>query len=370
MRIVLATDTTGSLETLRPLVLGVGLECDARDCLSFPELPDRLAQGPTDLVLVELGPNPAVAQDVIRHVATQTSIPVLAVGPTADPQVIIQTVRSGAREYLDRGRLREDLPAVLVKLQPSAAEPYHHGRTFAVTAATAGSGVTTVASSLAFALAVQHANQVVLGELGTDVPELALHLDLEPRHTVADLARDWQRMDATMVRHALVAHEAGVLVLAQAPETLTPPALEPMAMRNMVLLLRTMFDFSVLDLGHSVQPAALEAMRLAEVVVLVVRLDVPSLRLSRNLVRHLVEQHNIPVERIRPVANRYGQRRQVAWRQAEQALGLPIPTWIPDDPATLNDALNQGHPLVQSARRAGITRRFNELAKQLNGQAR
>ena len=55
--------------------------------------------------------------------------------------------------------------------------------------------------------------------------------------------------------------------------------------------------------------------------------------------------------------------------QAQETLGLPIVSWLPDDSATLNQALNQGRPLVQTARRAKITRRFDELAQQLNGQA-
>jgi Flp pilus assembly CpaE family ATPase len=76
------------------------------------------------------------------------------------------------------------------------------------------------------------------------------------------------------------------------------------------------------------------------------------------------------VDKLRPVANRYGQRRQVAWKQAEQSLGMPFPDWIPDDPASLNEALNQGKPLVQAARRAAITKRFDQLAQHLNGQAK
>ena len=45
----------------------------------------------------------------------------------------------------------------------------------------------------------------------------------------------------------------------------------------------------------------------------------------------------------------------------------PFP-W-PDDPATINLGLKYGTPLVQTARRARITRRFDQLAKSLNGAA-
>jgi Flp pilus assembly CpaE family ATPase len=113
----------------------------------------------------------------------------------------------------------------------------------------------------------------------------------------------------------------------------------------------------------------MEAVKVAEAVLLVVRLDVPALRLSRKLIRHLRDQ-GVPEASIRPVANRYGQKRQVAYKKAEEALGTTFATWIPDDPGAVNHALNYGQPLVQTARRAGITKRFSLLAQQLNGRVK
>ena len=51
----------------------------------------------------------------------------------------------------------------------------------------------------------------------------------------------------------------------------------------------------------------------------------------------------------------------------EETLGLPVQVWVPDDPGTVNLAVNHGTPLVQASRRARITRRFEQMAKSLNG---
>jgi hypothetical protein len=42
--------------------------------------------------------------------------------------------------------------------------------------------------------------------------------------------------------------------------------------------------------------------------------------------------------------------------------------WLPDDPATVNYALNLGLSLTQASSWAKIIRRFGELAHQLNGR--
>jgi pilus assembly protein CpaE len=124
----------------------------------------------------------------------------------------------------------------------------------------------------------------------------------------------------------------------------------------------------VLDLGQSGDPGLLTALTLSDKVVVVLRLDVPSLRLTRQFVRQLSEQ-GVSRERMRLLANRHGQRQQITRKKAEEVLGVAIPEWVPDDPATLNHALNHGLPLLSTARGAEITQSFANLAMNLNGKA-
>ena len=76
----------------------------------------------------------------------------------------------------------------------------------------------------------------------------------------------------------------------------------------------------------------------------------------------------MPPERIKLIANRYGQRGQIGWGKAEEAIGGTFTGYIPEDSGKTNAALNQGQPLVRHARFSRIARRFTKLAGQLNGQ--
>jgi Flp pilus assembly CpaE family ATPase len=129
-----------------------------------------------------------------------------------------------------------------------------------------------------------------------------------------------------------------------------------------------MYEYVVLDLGNLTDGSVLEAMGLSEHVLLVARLDVPALRLTRRLMHDLMER-GIAKDRIHVVANRYGQRKQIGWKDAEKTLSVPILEYIPDDPTTLNAALNHGAPLIRTSRRAGITRSFDKLAARVNGKS-
>jgi len=366
MRAVVATETAALGTQLRQVALGSGLECGAADCVSLANLSTRLALPNADLILVVVEPA-GLGLTAIENAASRTRSPILAVGPAFDPRLVSQALQRGAKAYLDLSRIREDLGKTLAKLHEAGSVVHPLGKTLAVVGASPGAGVTTVAASLAFALAEQHPNRVVLAELGPGVPELALSLDLKPRHSVSDLALHWDRMDPSMVRQSMVQHAAGLGILAHKPETLQAHVLERPAMYQTVVLLRAMFAYSVLDLGHSLDGSRLEAMNLADVLVVVLRLDVPALRLARQFIRQLMEQ-GVPREKLRLLANRHGQKQQIQRKTAEDVLGLPISDWIPDDPATLNQALNHGTPLLTTARRAAITRSFDVLAAQLNGE--
>ena len=364
MRVVIATDSPEARDLCRQAVLGIGLECTADDCVSLAAVPVRLAHGPVDLLLVNLGADAGAGLEVIRLAAAQNSVAVFAIGPVDDPQRIMRALRAGAREYLDQAHPREELVAALAKLRPASVTEARQGRLIAVTSACPGTGVTTAATGLAFALAGQDGGQLVLAELGNGVPELALDLDLEPRNSMGDFIRDWQRMDTTMLRHALIEHPAGVQVLAYPPGTLAPESWQAPALRQLLLLLRKTCDVAVLDIGHAARGSYLETLLLADAIIVLTRLDVPGLRLSRQYLHELLEgradEANIHV-----VANRYGQRRQLAWRSAQEALGMPLRAWLPDDAASLNEALNHGQPLIQAAPRAPLARQLKKLAAEL-----
>src|SRR5436305_263564 len=95
--------------------------------------------------------------------------------------------------------------------------------------------------------------------------------------------------------------------------------------------------------------------------------DVRWMRRTSQYERQLTEQ-GVARDKMRLLANRHGQRQQISRKKAEEVIGLAIPEWVPDDPATLNLALNHGLPLLSTARGAEITRSFDTLATNLNGK--
>lgn len=363
MRVLVAGERAQDREQYRLTARGVGLECAAADAVPLAGIRSRLAREPAvHLVLVATEPDPAAAAVAIKE-AAQAGNRVAAVVPAGDLGAEDLARRAGAADVWPADRLKEGLLSSAG--EGRAAGEYRRGRVVAVTAAYPGAGVTTVASGLAFGLAGQ--GSVLLSELGSGAPELALALDVAVSHSLAELVRARERMDVSMVRRAAVAHPAGVDVLAYQPELLAAEPLTADVARDFEILLRTAYDWVVLDTGHPRGDGTGQLLKLADAVVVVTRLDAPSLRRTRQYLRALADD-GVPAGRVDVAANRYGQAGLVPWRKAEEALKVSVKAWLPDDPKLVNQALTDGRPLAQAGPRAGLTRELGKLAAALRAR--
>jgi pilus assembly protein CpaE len=369
MQTVVSCEKQSDLAPLRQMMLNCGVECSADDVVVSDDLLQRMNRGGAELLIVTLGSQSPKTLQMLRQVHEKHAVPILVLGPGNNAQLILQAMQAGARDYLDLNseQLRQRLTEALEKLRRSGVIEMRRGHSIMVLSALPGSGVTTTASGLAFALAVRHPNRVLLAEIDAGVPELALDLDLTPRGTIGQLLRDWQRIDASAVRQAIVEHPMGVHVLAdKSADASSTTAAE--AGSQFVSLARTMYDYSVYDVGHGLQSElSQQTVRAADRLLVVIRLDVPSLRLTRVLLNRLADL-GVANDALTLIVNRYGQSRQLDWRKAEDALGSKIDAWLPDDPATVNQALNMGQPLMQLSSWSKINRGLSKLAAQVNGQ--
>lgn len=366
MRVLVVGDRLADREEYRKVALRIGLDCGPGDCVPPADVRLRLAREPAvDLVVVAIGADPAAAAGLIQQTAAETGLRVFAVTSDGGAHAREQVERSGAAGVWSAERLREELVSTATGAATGPA--YTRGRVIAVTAAHPGAGATTVATGLAFGLA--KGGPALLTELGTGSPELALDLDLEfgPQHSLAELVRESRRMDARMLRNAVARHPAGVDVLAYTPETLSPEPLTPAAVRDFQVLVRHTYPWCVVDAGHP-SPAPREGtdewLRHAEQVVVVARLDPPSLRLTRRYLQTLAGI-GVAEAAVAVVANRYGQPGQVPWRKAQEALKADVRAWLPDDPRAVNSALSEGRPLAEAARRSRLNRQLVRLASEI-----
>ena len=325
---------------------------------------NRLSQARPDFVLACLSPDPVRALAVIAQLRNLVAVPVLAIGPAKDPQLILRTLRTGASDFVEEADLATDLEAALRRLRTEQGMDGELARTIVLLAPSGGSGSSTLAANIAAVLARDH-HKALLVDLKLQTGDLATLLDLKPTHTLADLCRNVEGMDRSMFERSLVTHASGVHLLAPPRSLADVGHVTAETISRVLAVGRTLFPYVIVDLDHTFRA---EVLRQTNVILLIVRLDFACLRNTQRTLDYLTGQLGISRERVQLVVNRYGQACEVPAAKAEEALGVTILHYIPDDPKTVNWANNNGVPMVLERPSAKVSRSVARLAQSVNGR--
>jgi pilus assembly protein CpaE len=355
-------ETTGG--RVRQVLLFEGLNCQASNVVPLHLAALHLAKGPYKVIVLVLPHDTERGLDLLGDLRREQPVPVLVVGPAVS-KLVLRALRGGAADYIDLADLERELQAALKRLRDEGSGRDQAGRIIAVLAPCGGSGTSTLAANMAAALAREH-KEVALVDLKLEAGDLATLLDLRPVHTLADLTQNVARMDRMLLERSLVRHGSGVHLLA-APRTLADIAhVTPEGVDQVLNLARVVFPYVVADVDHAQSHLQARAVRQADVILLVLRLEFPSLRNTRRALEYL-DHLGVDRNRVKLVVNRYGQPKEVPAAKAEEALGMPIFHYVPDDPRSVNRANNNGIPFVLEAPSSRISKSVTRLAMSVNG---
>src|ERR1700734_4564479 len=219
--VIVATDNE-QRTLLQVLVDGTSVASTVHTCATFPvaasdPIMRRVEAAHPDVLLVDIpsdSPTQAMRAIELLHQELPDSA-VFAIGSLNQPQVIVNAMRAGAREFIDRPTTTTDLLEAFVRLstaQRRVQKEGPRGKVFSVVNAKGGSGATTVAVNLALALQSSH-GQTALVDLAP-LGHAALHLNVKPLFSVADATRNLHRMDASLLESFMTRHGGGLQLLA------------------------------------------------------------------------------------------------------------------------------------------------------------
>jgi pilus assembly protein CpaE len=366
MQAFVVTDDQAAGQRIRTALAAAGYDCPLANVTPLKSTAEPLP-GPGGVTLVPITADPARVRAAVAALGGDGRPPVVVVGKSADARLVLRAVRAGAADFVDEQNLEGELVAALGRLLHRPGRTAEPARTISVLGPSGGSGASTIAVNIATALATEHRSALLI-DLNLHTGDSSTLLDLRPEHTLAELCQNVARLDRTMFDRSLARHASGVHLLAPPPHHADVQYITPDGVRQVLGLARSTFPYVVIDLDHTFAPEQVEALRQTDLVVLVLRLDFTCLRNARRAMEQL-DQLGISREAVRVVVNRYGRAREIPAGKAEEALGVRIGHYIPDDPKSVNRANNNGVPVVRESPSARVSRSLTELAASVNGRA-
>jgi pilus assembly protein CpaE len=344
------------------------------------------AGGDPEVIVVDLdGPigRTVDACRALRETTSLATVPILALGRTSDVEERIALLEAGVDDVLarpfDPRELDARVEALVLRYQRSRDRSGHTGaamiatrtstdrRTIVVFSPKGGVGATTVAVNVAVDFARRSPDQVAIVDLDLQFGQVATHLNLPARLSVADLARDEVALsDPGTLGTYMDRHSSGVAVLAAPATPDDGTAITESMVRQLLETVGRAYQVVVVDAGSGLDARSEAVLRAATDVIIVVTPDFPALKAVHAL-RELLTASGVELGDTTFVLNQIYSREILRLRDVEDALGTKIALTLPYDAFVFLRSVNEGVPVVIGAPRSPAAVQLKRLVDQLAG---
>ena len=339
------------------------------------------------LVIVDQVPPPFTVAAVIEELRRDEStklLPVLAVAQNDDLEERIGLLEAGADDVItkpfDHTELEARVEALSLRFQRSrdrsalvlATTPIGDARgrrIVSIVSPKGGVGTTTIATNLALIAGERNPSGVLLIDFDLSFGQVSSHLNLQPKQTLLELARDEAALrEAELFRTYAVHHPSGIQVLA-AP--IAPGFASLITADTVELVLERAleaYDVVIVDGGASLDERMLAIFSRSDTVVMPVLPEIPALNAVHLLLEQLTETGQVGATTVFVLNNAFA-RDLLKRADIEAALGAPISADLPYDSIAYLKAVNEGNPVVRSAPKSMAAAGMRNLANIVLGPA-
>jgi pilus assembly protein CpaE len=331
---------------------------------------DWLGDPPPDICIVDFDRDrrqAAAAAENIHSAAPETAI--FAVSSDAQPDLIIQAMRSGCSEYLLKPMGREQLLNSVARVggrRRERLQPFK-AQVLAFMGAKGGCGVTSLVTQLGALLANSFSKKTLVVDLHPDFGDAALYLGLTKyRYHFFELVENNDRLDSELLQSFLAHHSSGVDLIPAPEGNDTPRRILPGAIAQTFDFLKMRYDYILVDMAPGLSDENLELIRHCDQLHVITVSEVSALR---NVVRHFdyLTRKEIPRERFRVVLNRHQKRGLISDSEIEKTIGQRIFWKVPNQYAHVVKAINGGDPIALISS-SDVTRNLKDLASTLGAK--
>ena len=285
----------------------------------------------------------------------------VAIARTTDPQVLIDVMRVGIREFFSLPFNLQVLADCITRLREALEKrPVVMDCTdllFAFLPSKAGSGTSTIAVNAAMAMSRLNDSRVLLTDLDLNCGMIRFMLKLENEYSIVDAAEHSLAMDENLWPQLVTT--IGNLDVLHAGRINPSFRLEGTHVRHLLDFARRNYRSICVDLSGNMEKFSLEIMLESKKIFLVCTPEIPSLHLARE--KYLFLKNIDLGDRVSVLLNRCTKRNQViSSEQIENLLGMPVAMTFPNDYHGVHTALTAGRQVEANSE---LGRHFHTLAE-------
>lgn len=332
--------------------------------------PDRLRKRTPDVLVVELSPKSDLTAALSRIERLKSEFPdmsIFAQSSSKAPELIIASMRAGVQEFFARPVNEHELSQAIERARRRKDQINGRGKPgqlISIFSTVGGSGVTTLVVNLGIALAQVGGKRSALLELNLQHGDAASFLNLNPQYSIVDACDSGDQVSTDKLQSCMTHHEAGLSLLSEPPHPAASEEVSANQIQQVLLHLRSMYPYVLVDTPHVFEPRSVAAMDLSDMVLLVVTATVTSIRATKKILGVFREMGYSP-DKVRLVVNRVGRADRITPQELSETLNYPTSWTIPNNYRAAVDAINSGVPMTVQKRLSNVAKNIIEMAEKI-----
>jgi pilus assembly protein CpaE len=302
---------------------------------------------------------------------TAPSARLLVTSNNTDPQLMIELMRAGVREFLPSPVSEQALvqafdrysseKALTTTRQKTRAK---RGKVYCIASAKHGSGATTVAINLAGIIAARSKRKTALIDLDRPLGDVAAYLNVKPNFTLSDALAAGPRLDSVLLE-SYMQPTHGFHILPGFPEHSADASLSADKLSQLLEVAQGTFDYTIVDLPTNLDEDQVKMIaRVSSAILVILTPELPAIWRTERLLSYLVRLE--AAAKVRIVLNRATRSDDINDSDIERLLRMPLYCKLPNEYGACIRAINSG-TVLNSVNCKYLSKAISALAAELAG---
>lgn len=306
-------------------------------------------------------------EDIQRVSSTHKNLKFVLISYELSTNLIVDSLRSGAKDFLSKPLIKKDLINTIEKIQlRTALEKTRQkvAKIITVYSNKGGLGKTTLAVNLAKEIADSAKEKVLLLDLNMHFGDVTAFLDINPSYDMGYYVENLHRINAEFIYSTLKQYKsADFSILADSPYRHPSFNISTENILELIDKLQEFFSYIIIDTNSNIDERNTQIFNMSDLVFFMTVANLPNLRnCERSIEAFSASVPNLE-KKIRIVLNRYLQSEGLAIEDIENVLQRKVYWKIPNNYFTTVEAINKGKPISEFSPKSNIAENIKQLAR-------
>lgn len=280
---------------------------------------------------------------------------------------IVKAMRLGAREFLTKPVIKEDLQRVVSMMQQAEYElETNTSKVISIYSNKGGIGKTTIATNLAYELAKTTRDKVLLVDLNLQLGDVSTFLNLQPSFDVSYVINNLlEKKEGTLLKVFEKYKDTNLYILSDPSYIEQSKSITPQQIESLFKALRKIFPYIIVDMSSNIDANSLKILDISDVILFTTIVNIPAIRNCQRCL-NLFKSRRYPKDKVKVILNRFMDNDEITVEDVETAIDEKIYWKIPNNYFSIMDAINKGVTASEINSLSNIANSFKDLSSKIS----